>query len=269
MHRYPGPGSPQPEPERAAVLGEFGGLGFKVDGHTWAGRTWGYRGMASIDVLRRQYTKLLRGVYALRENPGLSAAVYTQTTDVEYEGNGLMTYDRALVKMGVEAVAAANHGNFPPEPKAVEVVPTSQRDGRSWRYTLDKPAGDWFKPGFDAGAWNAGPGGFGTRGTPGAVVRTEWRTGDIWLRREFTLPEGGLRDPQLVMHHDEDAEVYLNGVLAVRVSGYISDYEQFEISPAARAALKPGRNVMAVHCHQTTGGQYIDAGVVNLDPPGK
>ncbi|MBU6398900.1 MAG: glycoside hydrolase family 2, partial [Verrucomicrobia bacterium] len=92
MHRYPGPGSPKPEPDRAAVLGEFGGLGYKVDGHTWAGRTWGYRGMASVEVLRRQYARLLRGVYALREDPGLSAAVYTQTTDVEYEGNGLMTY---------------------------------------------------------------------------------------------------------------------------------------------------------------------------------
>jgi beta-galactosidase/beta-glucuronidase len=108
MHRYPGPGSFKPEPDRAAVLGEFGGLGFKVDGHTWAGKTWGYRGMPSVKQLRGQYAKLLRGVAALRENPGLSAAVYTQLTDVEYEGNGLMTYDRALVKMGVKALAAAN-----------------------------------------------------------------------------------------------------------------------------------------------------------------
>mgnify|MGYP001562791093 CR=1 FL=1 len=75
MHRYPGPGSPPPEPNRAAVLGEFGGLGFKVDGHTWAGKTWGYRGMDSVPKLTRQYVKLLQGVYELKKSPGLSASI--------------------------------------------------------------------------------------------------------------------------------------------------------------------------------------------------
>ena len=74
MHRYPG-GSPPPEPNRAAVLGEFGGLGFKVDGHTWAGKTWGYRGMDSVPKLTRQYVKLLQGVYELKKSPGLSASI--------------------------------------------------------------------------------------------------------------------------------------------------------------------------------------------------
>ncbi len=267
MHNYPGPGSPKPEPSRAAVLGEFGGLGFKVDGHTWAGRTWGYRGMASVDVLARQYHKLLRGVAALRESPGLSAAVYTQTTDVEYEGNGLMTYDRALVKMGLERVAAANRGDFLPEPKITEIIPTSRKEGVPWRYTLEKPADDWFQPGFAADGWKEAPGGFGTRGTPGAVVRTEWRTGDIWLRREFIFPEGQPGELRLLMHHDEDAEVYLNGVLAAKASGFIGDYEDFDLSPEARKALKPGKSLMAVHCHQTTGGQYIDVGIVAVEKP--
>src|SRR5690348_5557667 len=67
MHKYPGPGSPEPEANRAAVLGEFGGLGFKVDGHIWAGKTWGYRGMSSIDKLTRQYLKLMTGVWELKK----------------------------------------------------------------------------------------------------------------------------------------------------------------------------------------------------------
>ena len=69
------------------------------------------------------------------------------------------------------------------------------------------------------------------------------------------------------MHHDEDAEVYINGVLAASVPGFITDYEKVEINLPAKATLKPAGNVMAVHCHQTTGGQYIDVGIVKVEPP--
>jgi len=266
MHRYPGPGSPPPESNRAAVLGEFGGLGFKVDGHTWAGQTWGYRGMENTNILTRQYLKLLRGVYALKAKPGLSAAVYTQTTDVEYEGNGLLTYDREVMKMAVDTVAAANRGQFPPEPKQIVLSPTSQSDPVMWHYTTNRPPEGWLTPRFDASAWPEGPGGFGTKGTPGAVVRTEWRTSDIWLRHEFSLADIKFDDLRLSLHHDEDAEVYLNGVLALKTQRYLSDYDDFDIAPEARKALRPGQNVIAVHCHQTTGGQYIDVGLVNYAP---
>jgi hypothetical protein len=107
-------------------------------------------------------------------------------------------------------------------------------------------------------------GGFGTRNTPGTAVRTEWNSGDIWIRREFNLPAGRTDDLQLFIHHDEDAEVYINGVLAARLSSYRTKYEPVAITAAARAALKPGRNTFAVHCHQTSGGQYIDIGLVRV-----
>jgi hypothetical protein len=264
MHKYPGPGSPDPEPERAAVLGEFGGLGLGIEGHTWTKTTWGYQGMAGPAPLTRRYLTLLRKVYALKDTPGLSAAVYTQTTDVETECNGLMTYDRALVKPDLATVAAANRGEFPPAPEIKVIVPAAQDEPVTWRYTFDKPADDWFKSDFDASSWKEGPAGFGTKGTPGSVVRTEWKSADIWLRREFTLGDEKLKDPQLLMHHDEDAQVYINGVIAAKTTGYTSEYDQFEISAEGRKALKPGRNVIAVHCHQTQGGQYIDVGVIDL-----
>jgi hypothetical protein len=264
IHDYPGPSSPPVEPNRAAVLGEFGGLGLRVDGHTWTNKSWGYRGTKDREDLTRKYEQLLRRVWKLKDDKGLSAAVYTQTTDVETEANGLMTYDRAVIKMDVERVAAVNKGDLSRVPDIQEVVPTSQNRGVTWRYTFEKPADDWFKAGFNDSAWKEGPGGFGTKGTPGAIVRTEWKTDHIWIRREFTLPEGGFRNLSLLVHHDEDAEIYLNGILAAKVPGYITDYEEVPINPEARATLKPGKNLLAVHCRQTTGGQYIDVGLIDL-----
>jgi hypothetical protein len=267
IHVYPGPGAPEQEKQRAAVLGEFGGLGLGVDGHTWSKKTWGYRGAASQEDLTRKYEQLLKNVWKLHEEKGLCAAVYTQTTDVETEANGLMTYDRAIIKVDVDRVAAVNRGDLSKVPEIAEIVPTSREKGQTWRYTLDKPDDDWIKTEFKDSGWKEGPGGFGTKGTPGAIVRTEWKTDDIWLRREFTLPDKVPSDLQFLVHHDEDVEVYLNGAPAFKAAGYITDYEEGAIAKDALAALKPGKNILAVHCKQTTGGQYIDVGIIQIQKP--
>ena len=180
-----------------------------------------------------------------------------------------MLYDKATWAKyaGRDKTKAANWAPMPTPPVTKTLVPTAREEaGIQWRYTTQKPADGWFQPDFDAGAWQQGPAGFGTRGTPGATVRTAWNSPDIWLRREFTLPEGGAKDPQLFIHHDEDAEVYLNGVLAGTAGGYVTEYEALPLSPAAKQALKPGRNVLSVHCHQTQGGQFIDVGLVDVAP---
>lgn len=159
-------------------------------------------------------------------------------------------------------------GEWAPQPEPLfapskEVVPTARKNPVMWRYTLNRPPDDWMKPNFDDSSWKEAPAGFGTIGTPSAVVRTNWETSDIWLRRAFTLPKGNLDQLRLLAHCDEDAAIYLNGGLAAKKSGYTSAYEQFEILPEALNALKPGVNVLAVHCSQTTGGQYIDVGLAN------
>jgi hypothetical protein len=271
VHRYPGPGSPKPEAARAAVLGEFGGLGLPLPGHTWQGQAnWSYRGFTTQAALTDAYVGLIERVHVLVGSPGLSAAVYTQTTDVEIEVNGLMTYDRAIVKPDVARVRAANLALFTPPPVLKPIVDTSRDTPAEWEYTTTKPAETWTAADFDAGAWSHGPGGFGSRNTPGAVVRTEWSTSDIWIRRSFDLPaDFTAANPHVLLHHDEDAEIYLNGRLALTVSGYTSDYETAPLSAEARVLLRPGRNTLAVHCHQTTGGQYIDVGLVDLIPAKK
>jgi hypothetical protein len=232
-----------------------------VKGHTWSKDAWGYRQTSDQGELTARYCNLLRRAYDLEREHALSAIVYTQTTDVETECNGLLTYDREVLKVDPAKVAAANRGHVP---KIKTIVNTSVDEGQSWRYTFDKPLDDWFQPTFNDSAWKVGPGGFGTAGTPGAVVRTTWNTGDIWLRREVELTEFKPENLLLLLHHDEDAEVYINGVLAAKLAEFTRNYEEGSIEPAARAALKPGKNVIAVHCKQTAGGQYIDLGLLEL-----
>ncbi|MCX6358554.1 MAG: DUF4965 domain-containing protein [Armatimonadetes bacterium] len=146
------------------------------------------------------------------------------------------------------------------------VAATAQTERVLWRYTLTEPASGWTEPGYDDSGWRQGPGGFGTAGTPGALVGTEWNTKAIWLRREFTLPDRPLNDPRLLLIYDEDPEVWLNGVPAASAKGWATGYDEMEISPAASQALRPGRNVMAVKASQTYGGQCIDVGLVEDAP---
>jgi hypothetical protein len=136
----------------------------------------------------------------------------------------------------------------------VTLVPTSEAEPLSWRFTTKEPADDWTAADFADGSWQEGPAGFGT---------TEWNTGDIWLRRTFELTNDAPPRIALRIHHDENADVYLNGVRVAQLRGYTTRYEVREISPAA---LQKGRNVLAVHCHQTGGGQYIDVGIDAIIP---
>jgi hypothetical protein len=114
IHAYPGPAIPPLEENRAAVLGEFGGLGMPVEGHLWQARdNWGYRNLEGQDQLTAAYRDLLKQLHVFRRD-GLAAAVYTQTSDVETEVNGLMTYDRAVIKMKPENMLRSANGYFPP-----------------------------------------------------------------------------------------------------------------------------------------------------------
>jgi hypothetical protein len=267
IHRYPVPAMPKLEEHRAAVLGEFGGLGLPIEGHTWQAKdNWGYRSFKTKEELAAAYEQLIYKLHPMI-GKGLSAAVYTQTTDVEVEVNGLLTYDREVLKLDLETTAALHKRLYQPPPKEVVVVPTSLNEPQTWRYTTAKPADGWEKAAFDDSSWKDAPGGFGEPSTPGSKVRTEWRTPDIWLRRVVKLPASA-KDGRyaLSIHHDEDTEVYLNGMLIASPKGYTTDYSLVPLDEKTLAAAwKEGDNVLSVHCHQTGGGQYIDVGIVRLE----
>lgn len=111
MHKYPGPGMFPAEGDRASVLGEFGGQALVVEGHIWltdfSHAPSHYKTSTSPEALHQKYADMMKKLKALKEK-GLSAAVYTQTTDVELEVNGLMTYDREKMKFDEDELRKMN-----------------------------------------------------------------------------------------------------------------------------------------------------------------
>ncbi len=263
-HSYPSPGNPG-NTVQANVDGEFGGVALYIPNHTWA--PGGGEGSATdTNDLASQFETFCDELSTYAQNDGLNGAIYTQTTDVETELNGLYTYDRAVRKPNLRRIqnAIANTG-LPVV--LTTVAPTSQSSGLSWKYTTGAPAANWYAPGFDDSAWNSGAAGFGAGNPPNTtgLVRTPWNTSDIWLRR--TINPGALTTQQIsnlvfFTYHDEDVDIYVNGVPAGSASGYSTSYVFVPMNAAGQAALIPNaNNVIAVHCHQTGGGQYIDVGI--------
>lgn len=264
-HIYPGPGMFPTMKDRVSVLGEFGGLGLPVKDHLWKDQgNWGYRTYKTTDELRTNYQSLIRRLHPL-VGKGLSAAVYTQTTDVEIEVNGFLTYDREVMKLDFDETAKWHKSLFGPAPVVRELVPTSETAAQEWKYTLTDPGEGWFKP-EAGGEWKTGKGGFGSKGTPGAVIGTEWTSKEIWLRRTFELKELPTGETMLRFHCDEDGEVYLNGVRAASLPGYTVGYVEVPILPDAVKALKAGTNTLAVKAKNAGGGQYIDVGLTEEIP---
>lgn len=235
---------------------------------------------ASLTQDRADFTALVDPVYRyLNETPDrLPMSDWYQTRSARKVGftarpvvGGVflpLLYDRAVWKKYAarDATRADRWAPMPKAPKVTVVVPTAREAKSRWRYVTTRPAGRWQDTAFDDQSWTAGDGGFGTRGTPGSEVRTEWNSADIWIRRTFELPASvGLADAQLLIHHDEDAQVFLNGRLVADLAGYTSEYETVPLTGDAAKTLVPGRNVIAIHCHQTGGGQYIDAGLATVE----
>ena len=261
---------------RASFLGEFGGIGCRVDGHLWTDKAWGYGGTGKDTdrkAVQDKFVSLMDHVGGLAMK-GLSGSVYTQTTDVEGEINGLITYDRKVVKFDEKALAEVHErvraafelGVTPRETKVF--AKRLDPDVNAWAWTTTAPAAGWEKPGFDDTAWARSAGGFGSafilKDHPHAKGATKWETPEIWLRRHFTYkkPTSKILQATIDMFHDEDAEVYLNGELILSVKGYNTNWTTFSVPKEKfAAAVKEGDNVIAVKVIQTVGGQFIDLGL--------
>jgi len=180
-HNYPPPVPPRPEARRAAVQGEFGGLGLVVRGHTWKEGGWGYDLFGSREALIQRFEDFYQVLRRADREQGLSAAVYTQTSDVETENNGLMTYDRAEMKIAPVSVLLAGRGYF--APRVVRAAPifidsvvvslTSTTPGAVIRYTIDGTPPRRSSPVYERP--------FALRQTATVMARSYWPDG-AWSR---------------------------------------------------------------------------------------
>lgn len=149
-----------------------------------------------------------------------------------------------------------------PIPQTRTVLPLVGKNG-SWKYTFSSPPENWFGTDFKDASWQTAKGAF----SDNEDAPNKWTTHDIWARRSFQLEHTDFDRLMLNLHHDDNVEVYINGVLAYQAEGWNHAPALFKINDDARAALKRGTNMLAIHCANTAGGAYLDAGLVDLEKP--
>jgi hypothetical protein len=264
-HTYPGPRSNPGKPGQAIVSGEYGATKYPLKDHLW-GKNYVVEVTSESEFVNR-YESYATALCNLKTNSGLCGAVYTQITDVENELNGILTYDRAAFKTDVNRLRTFNLNAINKELLLEDVLPNSQNQSQSWKYSTTAPDSTWYQTGFDDSKWSVGIAPFASEGTPGIKVGTSWTSSDIWLRKQFSfgaLNSDDLNNLAFNLYYDEDCEIYINGVLATSMKGF-STYSVVPVNDVGKKALVPnGKNTIAMHCHQTDGGQGIDVGISKL-----
>lgn len=287
VHRYPGPGRvANPGPHRTFAIGEFGGLGLPIEGHLWnpAMNNWGYATYTDPEKFAEAYRN---AVFQLRIliGQGLSAAIYTQTTDVEGEVNGMLTYDREIEKIPAEKLRKLHEPLYGKFPKTTTVVEDSQRAPQQWYYTTIHPGDDWFRRKTAPADWQVGPAPFGYNHPDNQLSysvyekqdaahrkNTEWRGPNLWMWREFNLQEIP-SSPWITPRYDEKMEIYINGMLVAELSNRAVHYYHADLIPlpeGVRKTLRTGRNTIAVHVWRGNRPKrpqscIADVGIVNIE----
>jgi hypothetical protein len=147
--------------------------------------------------------------------------------------------------------------------QATSLVADARTFPEQWKYEISDPGQDWYLTGFDAATWFTGRAGFGSSDIYAATVGSEWLSGDLWMRKTITLDKEFPR--YLVSYqHDDAMEVYINGALAFGDAGYTPGYQD-QVLSAASLGLKAGANLIAIHCHNNDGAQYVDLGLQGLE----
>lgn len=139
-------------------------------------------------------------------------------------------------------------------------LPTAATEKWNAAYTEKEPAKNWTGKDFNDASWTKGKAAFGTKDMPN--LSTPWESKDIWVRRTFDLGED-FTDKSVFLEysHDDIFELYINGIPVIS-TGYVwKNNVLHELPKEVVATLKPGKNVIAAHCHNQTGGAYVDFGL--------
>lgn len=146
-----------------------------------------------------------------------------------------------------------------PQYPAEVVLAAADEKPYTCHYTLNDPGKEWMMPGYSDKSWETGTAPFGTRNGHPA---TEWNTKDIWMRRHFNM--GDITPDQLLLHmrHDDNVEVYINGEMVYSCNCWTNGYDNYPLADSIKKHLKKGDNVLAIHCANTAGGAWLDAGIL-------
>jgi hypothetical protein len=221
------------------------------------------------------YTRYAGLTNALLDSRYMFGFCYTQLTDVEQERNGMYTYDRKLKfdaarirKINSRQAECEKNPAFtlpPPISRSWKVLVGAVPDkelAREWKYITDTPDDKWTQPNFDDSSWGSGFAGFGNKGGWEWAIRTSWTTDDIWLRQDFAYDGASFNRALLAIHYDNGTEVYLNGVRIWTGQAWNDRYDGFTVTDGVKKSIRTRRNVLAIHCHQDGGGQFIDAALL-------
>ncbi len=263
VHLYPGPGMEAPTAERVSVLGEFGGLGHPVEGHLWWDkRNWGYLTFNDKTDFVKEFEALIEGLKGPIAS-GLSAAIYTQTTDVEGEVNGLITYDRELVKIDPaevkRMVTPLYHEYWAP----YVLVPSSEHDPAQWCVSTEPPHADWKKADYDDHEWPKSMLPLSTYDNFFLGKHSPWTTDKVYLRKQFYL--NTVPSTLYLQHYSAKSKmkVYLNGEVIFDHAdrgGRKRHYTHIDKSQYSHL-LKKGNNALTVELERTHEQASFDLGL--------
>lgn len=149
-----------------------------------------------------------------------------------------------------------------PPSKIEYILPTAGKTPYEVIYTYKKPEDGWEKPMASTPGWIKGPAPYDTAVSDASLkTRTKFEK-EVWYKREFSISNTNLENPQLYISHDSQVEVYLNGVLLFE-SPRRRQYTKRPLSQEALKTLKPGKNILAIHSFARENGTYIDAGIMD------
>ena len=268
-HCSPGPCLAPPTRGRATVLGAFGGTGLRIEDHSWPSRASSTDSTVnSREELRRAYDRATTALEPLIE-AGLSAAMWRQASDVEHEVDGLQTFDRAVVKLGIDWIAARNRRLASLEGRRVvhTLLPDGREAAQEWRWVTESPGAGWAAPEFDDSGWHSGKAPFGDAGAPEFRIETPWTEERIWLRRELVLSAEEIAQIEhlaVIAHLNGKAKLLLNGRHIRNLGGQSPGHRVTVLGERGRSALRPGRNVVAVFCQKGADWQVADLGLIDL-----
>jgi len=263
VHIYPGPGMEAAENNRAAVVGEFGGLGYPVKDHLWWDKkNWGYLTYSDKEKFAYEFEKLISSLKGL-VSAGLSAAIYTQTTDVEGEVNGLITYDREVVKIEHDKIREMILPLYEDYWDAYYFVRDAESEPNEWNVSSAFPSNGWTSTEFDDFQWQKQNTPLTTYDNFFLDSATTWDGKELFLRKEFestTMP-----DKLYLKHYVPNAkiEVYLNGKLLWKhedKGGRKRHYTHVDISNQ-KHLMKSGKNVLSVILDKAAENASFDIGL--------